>query len=208
MNIKEEILSYDVSRETYASLERFVDLLTEWNNKMNLVSKKSLLDVWIRHVLDSIQLINYMPDSMDTLVDIGSGSGFPGVVLAILLKERKPSVKIKLIESITKKTVYLKSVCVELGLDNVEIVNDRVENVVFKSASVITARAVASLDVLCDYSFYLGNKNTSVLLLKGRTYKNEDEEAKKRWIYTIDVYPNKYSEDGVVLKLSNLRKKK
>lgn len=207
MDIREEILSYSVSRETYASLEKFVNLLIEWNSKMNLVSKNSLLDVWNRHVLDSLQLIKYIPENLNTLVDIGSGSGFPGVVLAILLKEKNPSVKIKLIESITKKTVYLKDVCVKLGLNNVEVVNDRVENVVFKDVSVITARAVASLDTLCQYSFNLGNKKTSMLLLKGRSYKEEDESAKKNWEYNIDIYQNKYSDDGVVLKISDLRKK-
>ena len=208
MNIEEEVLSYNVSRETFVSLEKFVCLLNEWNEKMNLVSKKSLQDVWVRHILDSMQLINYISNETGCLVDVGSGSGFPGVVLAILLKGKNPSLKIKLVESIRKKTVYLKNVCEELGLDNVEVLNDRVENVVFKDVSVVTARAVASLDVLCKYCYTIVNNNTSILLLKGKSYKEEDKDARKNWKYDIEVYQNKYCDDGVVLKLNNLGKNK
>lgn len=208
MDIKNEINAYNVSRETFEKISAFVALLTEWNNKMNLVSKNAIAEIWPRHVLDSMQLINYIPQNIKTLVDIGSGSGFPGIVLAILLQEFQPQAKVILVESIAKKTVYLKDVCDKLGLNNVEVLNSRVENAVFKNVSVITARAVAALDILCGYASKIGNPETEVLLLKGKTYRQEDIEAQKKWRYTLEVYPNKYSTDGVVLKLSNLRNKK
>ena len=128
MNIEDEIFNYNVSRETYDKIDSFVKLLTEWNQKMNLVSKNSLADVWMRHVLDSAQLMTYLPTDLYHLVDIGSGAGFPAIVLAIMLQEKNPAAKITLIESINKKTVYLNDVREKLGLNNVQIVNDRVEN--------------------------------------------------------------------------------
>lgn len=206
--IEKYIREYNVSRETFARLCNFFNLLEEWNLKINLVSKNSLADGWIRHVLDSMQLINYLPANLQNLVDIGSGAGFPGVVLAILLAEKQPRAKVYLVESITKKTLYLKDVCQKLGLDNVEIINERVENVVFKNVDVVTARAVAALDVLCGYAVKIGQRNTKMVLLKGRKYAEENLEAQKRWSYHYAVYPNKYSEDGVIMVIRDIRKKK
>lgn len=212
MNIEEEIFSYNVSRETYDKIDSFVKLLTEWNQKMNLVSKNSLADVWVRHVLDSAQLMTYLPTDLRHLVDIGSGAGFPAIVLAIMLQEKNPAAKITLIESINKKTVYLSDVREKLGLNNVQIVNDRVENInritVFKDIDVITARAVAALDVLCGYAKHIGGPKTKLLFLKGEKWAEEDTMAQNRWQYDLTVYPNKYFLDGVVMELLNLRKKR
>lgn len=206
MNIENELKQYNVSRETFQKLQDFVALLQEWNAKMNLVSKNSLEDVWQRHVLDSVQLIKYLPSDINCLVDIGSGAGFPGVMLAILMQEKLPAAKVILVESITKKTVYLKDVCTKLGLTNTTVENNRIENISIKNVDVITARAVAALDVLCSYAFDLATKNTRMLLLKGRSYADEVTAAEQKWKFNLQVYPNLYSSDGVVLELSNLRK--
>ncbi|MEE6207038.1 MAG: 16S rRNA (guanine(527)-N(7))-methyltransferase RsmG [Alphaproteobacteria bacterium] len=208
MDIFEELSRYNVSRETYKKLQDFVVLLSEWNTKMNLVSKNSLSDVWVRHVLDSAQLVDYIPNNVKHIVDIGSGSGFPGIVLAILLQEQNPQAHITLVESITKKALYLKNVAENLGLNSVEVVNNRVENAVFKKVDMITARAVASTDILCGYADKIGNKNTEMLLLKGRSFADEEAEAGKRWIYTREIYKNKYSDDGVIVRIKNIRMKK
>lgn len=208
MDIFEELSRYNVSRETYKKLQDFVVLLSEWNTKMNLVSKNSLADVWIRHVLDSAQLVDYIPNNVKHIVDIGSGSGFPGIVLAILLQEQNPQAHITLVESITKKALYLKNVAENLGLNSVEVVNNRVENAVFKNVDMITARAVASTDILCGYADKIGNKNTEMLLLKGKSFADEEAEAGKRWIYTREIYKNKYSDDGVIVRIKNIRMKK
>lgn len=206
MNIENELRQYNVSRETFQKLQDFVALLQEWNAKMNLVSKNSLEDVWQRHILDSVQLIKYVPSDVRCLVDIGSGAGFPGVVLAILMQEKLPAAKVILVESITKKTVYLKDVCTKLGLNNTTVENSRIENISIKNVDVITARAVAALDVLCSYAFDLATKNTRMLFLKGRSYADEVASAEQKWKFNLQVYPNLYSSDGVVLELSNLRK--
>ena len=206
MDIDFELQKYNVSRETIQKLNDFVEILREWNEKMNLVSKNSLENVWERHVFDSLQLIEYLPAETKNLVDIGSGAGFPGIVLAIVMQEKFPAAKITLVESITKKTVYLNDVCQKLGLANTKIENNRVENIVFKSVDVITARAVAALDILCGYVYKIGGKNTEMLFLKGQTYTREDMVARQKWRYEANVYPNKYAEGGVVMKLRNLRK--
>lgn len=203
-----ELESYNVSRETIRKLEDFVALLTQWNQKMNLISKNSLPEVWTRHVLDSIQLSPYFSEKDKLIVDIGSGSGFPGIVSAIVLQEKNPEAKVVLVESITKKTLYLNSVCADLGLKNVSVVNDRVENTVFKDADIITARAVASLDILLKYAAKIGSKQTKLLLLKGKSYISEENQAKEHWNYDCEVIKNKYCDDGVIMKITNIRKKK
>ena len=208
MDIFEELKKYNVSRETYKKLQKFIALLIEWNEKMNLVSKNSLADVWIRHVLDSAQLVDYIPVNAKQIVDIGSGSGFPGVVLAVMLQDIKPQASITLVESITKKSVYLNDVKQKLGLNSVCVVNDRVENAVFKNVDLITARAVASMDILCGYAKKIGNKNTQMLLLKGKSFSEEDEISRKHWQYDTDIFENKYSSDGVVVKVRNIRMKR
>lgn len=212
MDIAQEIKNLGIGEQEYLKLQNFVALLAEWNEKMNLVSKNSFADVWVRHVLDSAQLITYLPKNLKHLVDIGSGAGFPAIVLAILVEHIIPEAKLTLVESITKKTVYLNDVVQKLGLKNVEIINDRVENIgkntVFKDVDVITARAVAQLDVLCSYAKHIGNANTKLLLLKGQKWAEEDTLAQNHWQYDLTIYPNKYCLDGVVMELLNLRKKR
>ena len=208
MDIEKELSQYNVSRETISKLEQFAELLKDWNQKINLVSRNSIEVLWERHILDSAQLINYISPTIKTLVDIGSGAGFPGLILAILMQEKIPDAKITLVESITKKTVYLKDVCEQLKLSNVSVKNERVENLKIAAPEVITARAVAALDILCGYVSKINGNKTESLFLKGQSYKEEIAAAQKNWKFVLDVFSNKYSEDGVILKLKRLRKNK
>lgn len=215
MNFDEEVLNYHVSRETLQKLKDFMQILLEWNQKINLVSKNAEKELELRHVLDSLQLIDYICDDAKLLVDVGSGSGFPGIVLAIACQEKFPAMKIVLIESITKKTVYLKDVCQRLNLQNVEVVNNRVENVVFKNVDYITARAVASVDKILACTVGLCSKNTEYVLPKGHTGMAELEEAEKKWKMTIDIFENFYArpfevergKEGYVFCLTEVKKK-
>ena len=100
---------YNVSRETFDCLKTYEASLNEWQQKFNLVSKNSLADAWNRHFADSAQLFDYIPKEAEVLLDFGSGAGFPGMVLAIMAKEKTPYLKVKLIESIGKKTLYLNT---------------------------------------------------------------------------------------------------
>ena len=215
MNFDEEVLSYDVSRETLQKMKDFLQILLEWNQKINLVSKNAEKELETRHLLDSLQLIDYIRDDAKLLVDIGSGSGFPGIVLAIASQEKFPMLKIVLIESIIKKTLYLKDVCKRLNLLNVEVINDRAENIVFKNVDYITARAVASIDKILACTTGLCSKNTEYVLPKGHTGMAELEEADKKWNMSVDIFENFYArpfevergKEGYVFCLTEVTKK-
>ena len=114
-----------VSRETITSLKRYEDILINANKKLNLVGNSTIKDIWTRHFLDSVQVIDFIDKNDKTLVDIGSGEGFPGLVLAITLKDRKIPLKVKLVEKSTKKTKFLKNLVQELNL-NVEVINKNI----------------------------------------------------------------------------------
>ena len=200
--------TYHVSRETFDILSRYVNILTEWQSKMNLVSPKSLDQIWTRHVADSAQLCAHLNSDSKLVYDIGSGAGFPAIVLAVMSKAEHRDTKFKLIESITKKTVYLNAVKTELELNNIEIINARTENLKLPPADIITARAVAALDKLLGFAFSFTSKNTILLLPKGKTYQEEVLEAKKHWRFDFEIIQNMVEPEGVILKISNLRKNK
>ena len=202
------IKTYNVSRETFNILSSFVDILKEWQLKMNLISHNSLPEIWTRHIADSLQLYQYLNADTKNVYDIGSGAGFPALILAIMAAVEKRQICFKLIESITKKTVYLNDVKNRLHLKNVEIINDRSENLKLPPADFITARAVSNLNKLFSYCLPLSGKNTVLILPKGKTFLSEIEEAEKFWNFDADIKKNSVQEDGVVLLVSNLRKKR
>ena len=202
------ILKYNVSRETYGLLESYVALLCEWQKKFNLVSKNSLPHVWERHIADSAQLVKYITEDVKNVYDFGSGAGFPAMVLAIIAKEKRPDIKFKLVESITKKTLYLNAVKSSLGLDNVEIFNARVESLKLPVADMVTARAMTALDGLLEYSFPFCDKHTKLVFPKGQSFEDELNKAKQNWNCKIKIEKNEICDDGVILLLENLRRKK
>ena len=199
--------TYNVSRETYQKLETYVALLQEWRQKFNLVSNSSLADVWNRHIADSAQLFKYLNNEVDSVYDLGSGAGFPAMVLAVMAQEQYPQIKFTLMESITKKTVYLNAVKQELKLDNVTVINSRSEDLTLPKADVITARAVASLDKLLNCVFKFTSRQTKLIFPKGKSYKEELDEAEKFWNFKLKVDKSQTSQDGVILLLENLRRK-
>ena len=173
-----------------------------------MVSKNSLEFVWERHIADSAQLFNYISDDVKLIYDFGSGAGFPALVLAVIAKEKRPDIKFKLVESIGKKTLYLNEVKTQLNLENVEVFNDRVENLKLPVADMITARAMTSLDNLFKYSILFSDKKTKLLFPKGKSYNEELDEAKKNWNFKFSVHENQLCSDGVILLFENLRRKK
>ena len=203
----EKIIEKYVSRETMDKLKAYEQLLCEWQNKFNLVSKASLQDAWNRHFLDSIQLFEYIPSNSKIMFDFGSGAGFPGMVLAIIAAEKMPQLKINLVESIKKKTLYLNAVK-EMFDVNVNIINDRIENISRTCADVITSRAMCNLNDLLKYSNRLSNKKTTLIFPKGKSYKDELSLAQKFWNFDCKVVENKINKDGVILVINNLSNKR
>ena len=200
------IEKYNVSRETFFKLKRYESLLKEWQAKFNLVSNNSLADAWNRHFLDSLQLFKYIPTKAKKMYDFGSGAGFPGMVIAIVANEKLPNLEINLVESIKKKTLYLNTVQKELSV-NVNIINDRIENLPKTHADVITSRAMCNLKNLLSYAYPLTTRNTIMIFPKGKTYRQEIDEACKVWNFDYRAEANEICSDGVILIISNLFKK-
>ncbi len=196
-----------VSRETICALKSYQSLLIEWQAKFNLVSNASLSDAWNRHFLDSVQLYDYIPKTAEKLIDLGSGAGFPGLVISIMAKNRMPYLNVTLVESIKKKTLFLNAVKESLGLD-VRIENQRIESLAPEKYDVITSRALSSLSKLLDYAHPFCRKNTLCVFPKGRSYEEELCEAHKKHSFDCEIIDNKISTEGKILLISNIKQHK
>jgi 16S rRNA (guanine527-N7)-methyltransferase len=189
-----------VSRETLDLLKTYVGMLEDWNTRQNLVSAVSLESVWHRHVYDSAQLAPLIPVNVKTLADFGSGAGFPGLVLAILLRDQ---LKVSLFEATKKKAEFLKAVAERLELP-VTIRNERIEDAPRQAFDVITARAFARLPELLGYAQKFLGPGTMCLFLKGQSMAPELTDARKFWKMTIQSRPSKTHPLGSVLEIRDL----
>lgn len=198
---------YSVSCETMELLNVYHDLLVEWQSKFNLVSNSSLQYAWNRHFEDSVQLYEYIPKNAVSLIDFGSGAGFPAMVLAIIAKEKTPYLNFTLVESIKKKTLYLNEVALKTGV-SVNIINDRIENIKKQKYDVITSRAMTSLNDLLKYAYPFCHKQTVCIFPKGKNYSSELAEAHKTWKFKCDIKQSKVSDEGKILIVTDIQKKK
>ena len=195
---------FDVSRETTDLLEQYVKLIKKWNSSINLVSKSTIPDVWHRHIADSAQLINHVPSNTPLKwVDIGSGGGLPGIVISVLAKDRDPRVDLSLVESDTRKCVFLRTVVRELGLD-VDVIEERIELLPSLNADVISARAFTGLSRLLEISANHANSNTVCLFLKGQTHNAELTEAHENWNINVESFPSITDSTARLLKIKGI----
>lgn len=188
----------DVSRETLQRLQIYHDLLLKWNSRVGLVGMSTIGDIWRRHFLDSAQLIRCIPKKSKVWVDIGSGAGFPGMVLAIL-----NAGTIHLVESNQRKCTFLREVA-RMTQTNVEIHNERVEHLDPWPIDVITARAVAPVAKLLELSRSLVTAETTCMFLKGQDIDDELTEAGKYWKMSIDRTPSVTDCKGTILRLTGV----
>jgi 16S rRNA (guanine527-N7)-methyltransferase len=189
-----------VSRETLVRLKAYADLLKDWNARHNLVSRNSLDDVWRRHFWDSAQLAAQIPPNARTLADLGSGAGFPGLVLAEMLRDR---VAVTLFESITKKCAFLQAAADGMKLA-VNIENSRMEAWEGPAFDVITARACAPLSKLLFYADKFTGPQTVCLFLKGQNLGAELTDAHKSWKMKVRQIPSQTSVSGAILEVREL----
>ncbi len=182
-----------VSRETLAKCQIFVDLLQTWNRRMNLIAKSTEIQIWHRHMLDSAQIMDFLPENTKTLVDLGSGAGFPGLVLAML---GVPDVH--LIESTGKKANFLRSAAEATDV-TVTVHNTRIEDINPFPADVVTARALAPLDELIGYGQRFAGPHTCHIYLKGQHIADELTQAHKIWKMRLDRTPSTTDPRGSVL---------
>jgi len=182
-----------VSRETLSLCENFVDLLLYWNRRTNLIGRSTTDAVWHRHMLDSAQLMSFLPEGTKTLVDLGSGAGFPGLVLALLGVE-----DVHLIESKGKKARFMEIAAAQLGL-NVTVHHSRIEDIETFSADVVSARALAPLAKLIEYGQRFAGPLSHQIYLKGQHIEHELTEAYKIWKMQVDRTPSTTDPRGSVL---------
>ena len=192
----------DVSRETLERLRRYAETLVKWQKSINLVSPESLKDLWRRHMLDSAQLLTFLPPQIQGLVDMGSGAGFPGLVLAIL---GVPNVH--LIESDARKCAFLaeaaRAASLEVGR-NPTIHRSRLEDVAELQADVVTARACAPLAQLLAHAEPFLRADSTCLFLKGARVEEELTEAKKTWRMRVERFPSLSDPSGTILRMKQV----
>jgi len=195
----------NVSRETIEKLTDFQSFLLEHNLKYNLVSKNQTDKIWMRHIHDSLRILNFLElNKSMQILDIGSGGGFPAIPLAIATE--KHSLKYTLCESITKKSNFLNLSIELLKLSNTQVINDRVENLKNIKFDVITCRAVSKLNKIFTYSHHLTKQNTVFLLHKGINIVEEINDATKYWFFEHELIKNELEEGSFIVKINKLKK--
>lgn len=199
-----QVAGLDVSRETSEKLDSYVALIQKWNKAINLISRSSEADIWQRHIADSAQLAQHLPSGPRLWLDLGSGAGLPGIVLAIIATEVAPSLRFELVEVDQRKATFLRQVSHELGL-NVTVLTERIEALAPRSADVVSARALASLSDLCNFAERHLDADGIAVFLKGAGAEAEIEVAQKKWSFNLESFPSKTSADALVLKLKKIR---
>lgn len=197
------IAAMDVSRETLDRLERYDALLHKWNPAINLVSRNTLSDLWGRHFLDSAQLWTHRPADVRLWADFGSGGGFPGLIVAILATEKAPDMKTLLVESDQRKAAFLSEVIRETGV-KAEVLSQRIEAVKPLNADVVSARALAPLPQLLEWTFPHLRPGGRALFLKGANSAVELKDACSIWNFTVEETPSLTDPSAVVLNIGEI----
>ena len=196
-----------VSRETITSLKKYEDILIKANKSLNLIGNSTINDIWTRHFLDSAQLIDFIDKNDKTLVDLGSGAGFPGLVLAITLKDRKIPLKVKLIDKSPKKAKFLKELINKLQLD-VEVINQNIFEEPKKLLDdIFVARAFKPLKIILQLIHNKAINWKKIFIFLGKTGKDELLQASKSWEIEYKQRVSVTSDDSLVIEINRLRKK-
>jgi 16S rRNA (guanine527-N7)-methyltransferase len=196
-----------VSRETLRRLNLFVETLLTWRAKTNLIAASTIPHVWTRHISDSLQLLDLAPEAR-TWVDLGSGAGFPGLVIACALAET-PGAKVHLIESNAKKAAFLREAARLTGVPAV-VHAERIETFVAAfagPADVVTARALAPLKMLLDQSVSLLTTGALGLFPKGQDVDAELTEATKYWTIKVNLAPSRTDSNGRIVVVRALERR-
>lgn len=193
----------DVSRETRADLERLADLVTKWTRRINLISRSTIDDLWDRHIMDSLQLAVVMPTGAASWLDLGSGGGFPGLVIGIVAKRQNADLLLTLVESDVRKAVFLRTAIREIGI-RATVLNKRIEALPPQSADILSARALADLPTLLGYADRHLRPDGTALFPKGATWKKEVAAARKEWSFTCEATRSRTDTKSVILTIGDV----
>lgn len=190
-----------VSRETYDKLVLYYDLLLKWQPKINLVGPDTIKDAWTRHFLDSLQLLKLIPDISVRMADLGTGGGFPGMVLAIA-----GAGDMHLMEGDTRKIAFLREVS-RITSTPVHIHHCRIEDVPVNDVKIILSRACSDIDTLLRYSSPYVSRETFCLFHKGKNFSKDIVDASEHWLFEYDSIPSVTDTQGVIVRVSNFKAK-
>jgi len=189
-----------VSRETEA-LEQYASLIRKWNPAINLIAPSTLDEIETRHVADCQQLVKVSREATGSWVDLGSGSGLPGLVVAI----GRADLAVTLVESDKRKAAFLRAVVRQLSLSNVRIVTERIEEAIPLNSSNVSARALAPLPLLMSYVARHLAEGGRAWLMKGRNWSSEVDEARRQWRFNLWVHQSETDPDAAILEIADIR---
>ncbi len=198
-----KVTEADVSRETLERLRLYESLVRKWNPSINLVAKSTIDSVWNRHIVDSVQIFEM--STGNHWLDLGSGGGFPGCVVAILADEFAKDMKVSLVESDQRKAVFLRTVLRETGVAGT-VVSGRIEAAKPQGADVISARALADLSSLLGYFQTHANDGAEGLFMKGARWKEELLLAQEQWKFDYKAVSSRTEPDAVILKIAGVQR--
>ena len=193
----------NVSRETISKFRVFSELLKKWNPVAGLVSPASLEQLWDRHILDSAQILEVAPPGIRKWLDIGSGGGFPGLVVAIMAAERRPEINVVLVDSNRRKCDFLSEACRQTGTE-AQVLNIRAEQLDPQNADVVSARAVAPLPGLLSLASRHLAEGGLCVFPKGSGYRDELAAARKSWSFTVEPVPSRTDGKGRILLIRSI----
>jgi 16S rRNA (guanine527-N7)-methyltransferase len=198
------IKKFNVSRETIEKLNKYKDFLLSSNKSINLIGKTTENQIFTRHFADSAQIYDLIEDKSE-IVDLGSGAGFPGVILKLLMDNNKIAGNITLIDKSPKKCKFLQDLSDKLDL-NLKIVNLKIENFKFNKISMVVSRAFKKTVDVIDILFKNNDKIKNIILIKGKTYQQELEDAKKKYTFDVEKFRSITSDESYILKISNIKR--
>ena len=198
------IEKFNVSRETIEKLNIYNDFLLENNKLLNLIGKTTENNVFSRHFTDSAQIYDLVDDKSE-IIDIGSGAGFPGVIIKILMDSKKVDGNVVLLDKSPKKCKFLNDLSNKLEL-KFKIQNVKLEDYKFNKISTIVSRAFKKAIETIDILFKNNDKIRSIILMKGKTYQHELEDVKKKYTFDLEKFKSITSDESYILKISNIKR--
>ena len=198
------IKKFNVSRETIEKLNKYKDFLLSSNKSLNLIGKTTENQIFTRHFTDSAQIYDLIEDKSE-IIDLGSGAGFPGILLKILMDDKKIAGNVTLIDKSPKKCKFLQDLSDKLGL-TFKIVNLKIENFKFNKISTVVSRAFKKTIDTMDILLKNNDKIRNIILIKGKTYQQELEEAKKKYTFDVEKFRSITSDESFILKITNIKR--